>query len=314
MRPLVILNPMSQGGRTGARASRLARVVREHLGETDLVHTERRGHGGELAEMAAEEGRDVVIAVGGDGTIHEVGNGLMRARDRGLRTPKLGIIGQGTGGDFRRTLALEHRLERYGEAIARGRTRLVDVGRAAFIGHDDQPRVAYVLNILSVGLGGVVARDIASSSRLLGGTVAYFTATLAALARSGVAELRCRVTSRGVVEEHRIPTRSLAICNGRFFGGGMEVAPMAAPDDGVLHIVSLGDAPRIRFLLSSLSIYRGRHIERPQVRVLAGEAIEVDLADGAARSAFPLEVDGEPLGRLPLRVDVVPRALEVFVS
>lgn len=314
MRPLAILNPTSQGGKTGERATELTRVLARYLGEVDVVATTHGGHAGELAEAAAEEGRDVVVAIGGDGTIHEVADGLMRARDRGVTIPRLGIVGQGTGGDFRRTLGLEHRLDRYCQVIAEGKIRAVDVGRFGFRGHDGSERRAYFINILSVGLGGLVDRYITRSNRPLGGTVAYFNATLRALAKSEVGMLRCKVTYQGTSREVQLATRTLAVCNGRYFGGGMEVAPMAEPDDGVFHVVSLGDAPKVQFFLSSLSIYRGKHVDLPKTEIFPCESLEVDIENEHVRADFPLDVDGEPLGLLPLRIDVVPRALEVFVG
>lgn len=313
MRPFVILNPSSQGGKTGERAPELARVLGHHIGETEFIHTTHAGHATELAEAAADEGREVVIVIGGDGTIHEVTEGLMRASARGLAVPKLGIVGQGTGGDFRRSLGLEHRLDRYCQVIAAGKTRSVDVGRLTFRAHDGSPQRAYFINILSVGIGGLVDRYITESTRPLGGTVAYFNATLRALARSEVGMLRCKVTHRGESREVRLATRTVAICNGRYFGGGMEVAPMAELDDGVFQVVSLGDAPKLKFFLSSLSIYRGKHIGLPKTEIFPCEAIELDLENEHVRADFPLDVDGEPLGLLPLRVEVVPRALTVFV-
>jgi len=314
MRPLVILNPNSQGGKTGERAPELERVMARYLGETDVVRTTHGGHASELAQEGAAEGRAVVVAVGGDGTVHEVADGLMRAKERGLAVPKLGIVGQGTGGDFRRTLGLEHRLDRYCQAIAGGKTRAVDVGRFRYREHDGADARAYFINILSVGMGGLVDRYITESKRPLGGTVAYFNATLRALANSEVGVLRCRVTCRGETRDLRLATRTVAICNGRYFGGGMEVAPMAEVDDGVFHVVSLGDAAKLPFFVSSLSIYRGKHVDLPKTEIFPCEAIEIDLENGHVRSEFPLDVDGEPLGLLPLRVDVVPRALEIFVG
>ncbi|MBM4375865.1 MAG: diacylglycerol kinase family lipid kinase [Deltaproteobacteria bacterium] len=314
MRPLVILNPNAQGGGTGRRSADLARVIAHHLGEVDIVHTERVRHAVELAEHAADEGRATVVAVGGDGTIHEVVNGLMRAKERGGATPRLGIVGQGTGGDFRRTLGLEHRLDRYCRAIASGKTREVDVGRASFRGHGGDDETAYFINILSVGLGGLVDRYIRESTRALGGSVTYFTATLRALARSEVGVVACRVYHHSEARDVRLSSRTIAICNGRYFGGGMEVAPMGEVDDGLFHIVSLGDAPKLEFFVRSLSIYRGKHIDHPRVEVFPCDAIELRLENERIAEEFPLDVDGEPLGRLPLRVEMVPRALDVFVG
>ncbi|MCC6522501.1 MAG: diacylglycerol kinase family lipid kinase [Polyangiaceae bacterium] len=311
-KPLVILNPHSGGGRAGAAAEELCAVLERHVGAFDVALTERPRHAVGLAEAAAIAGRPAVIAVGGDGTIHEVVNGLMLGRAAGHRPPTLGIVGQGTGGDFRKSLGLEHRLDRYCEAIASGRTRSVDVGRFAYTNDDGARAEAWFVNILSVGMGGLVDRYVARASRSLGGTVAYLGASVRALWQSEVGELACQLHRGGTVEALDLATRSLAICNGQYFGSGMHVAPMARLDDGLFDVVSMGAAPKLRFMLSSLSIYKGKHVDNPAVSVHACDRIVIELANEGIRDRFPLDVDGEPLGLLPIDVRVEPGALSVF--
>jgi diacylglycerol kinase (ATP) len=314
MKPLLVLNPHSQGGRTGRQADELERVVARYVGEIDRADTDGPRHAVDIAEAAAREGRETVIAVGGDGTIHEVVNGLMKARDAGVaKLPRLGVVGQGTGGDFRKTLGFEHRLDRYCEAIAGGKTRTIDVGRIRYRDRAGNDARGFFVNILSAGMGGLVDEYVASSSRSMGGTVAYFGASVKALLKSEVGVLTCTVHERGSEREVEVPTRMIAICNGRFFGGGMEVAPMAAPDDGLFHVVSLGDAPKLKFVLASMSIYSGKHVDRPDVQVFTCDRIQLDLRNESIRDRFPLDVDGEPLGTLPLTIELVPSALQVLV-
>src|SRR5271154_5373667 len=163
--PLLVVNPRSGGGKTGKIFDAMRAPLKRGIGDFDVVFTERGRHAVEFARDAAIEGRDLVIAVGGDGTIHEVVNGLMEAREKGSKVPRLGVIGQGTGGDFRRTLGIEHRLDHYCAAIAAGKTRRVDVGRASFVANDGTPTHAYFVNILSVGIGGIVDHLVAEASR-----------------------------------------------------------------------------------------------------------------------------------------------------
>jgi diacylglycerol kinase (ATP) len=314
MKPLVVVNPHSNGGKTAERASEILAMLRARLGEIDVVRTERSRHAVELAEAAAAEGRETVVAVGGDGTIHEIVNGLMRARASGHTVPRLGIIGQGTGGDLRKTLGLEHRLDRYLEAIASGRSRGIDVGRFSYVDHRNQPAEAYFVNILSMGMGGLVDQYVATLSRSLPGVLAYFAATARALAESRVGQLRCKLRTGEETREVQLRSRNLAICNGQYFGSGMHVAPMAVPDDGRFHIVSLPARGRLSFALSSLSIYSGKHIALPDVTVLSCEAIDIELDNPEARDRFLLDVDGEPMGKLPISVEVVPKAIEIFVG
>lgn len=315
MQPLLIVNPRSGGGRTGQTFDRMRGPIEKALGPVDVAFTDKPRHAAELAEQAALEGRETVIAVGGDGSIHEVASGLLDARERGGTSARLGIIGQGTGGDFRKTLGLEHRLDRYLDAIAGGKTRAVDVGRfsCATTDSDELDRRAWFVNILSVGIGGLVDRYVAQTTRSMGGTAAYFVASLRGLVESAVGVVECTIREGDTTRVEEVHTRNMAICNGRYFGSGMHVAPMAELDDGLFDVVDLGGGSRLRFATLSSSIYSGTHLQRADVRHFRCDRIELRLKNRDVRERFLLDVDGEPLGMLPLVVECVPRALEVFV-
>ena len=312
MRPLVIVNPRSQGGRTGATFGSIRGVIERYLGPVDVATTEASRHAVDLARQAAQDGVATVIAVGGDGSIHEVANGLMQAREGGAKGVRLGIIGQGTGGDFRRSLGLEHRLDHYCQVIADGRTRLVDLGKASFVGNDGAPATSYFINILSVGMGGLVDRYVADMSAKMGGTLAYFLASLRGLVQGEVGRVRVHVRDEDGERTEEIATRVLAICNGRYFGSGMNVAPMAELGDGAFDVVDLGASNILRFAWVNTRIYDAGHLGEPEVRHYRCEKITVELLHQDVAHKFLLDVDGEPLGRLPLTVELVPQALEVF--
>jgi YegS/Rv2252/BmrU family lipid kinase len=308
-RPLAILNPRSGGGRAGRTAADLRAVLERRLGPIDLSATERPGHAVELAREAVQSGRDLVIAIGGDGTLHEVANGVLQAG--GGHGAAIGYVGQGTGGDFRRALGLEHRLDAYVEAIARGRDRVVDAGRARFDGVAGRPEERWFVNILSAGMSGLVDRHVASTTRVLGGTVAYYLASLRALAECPRSRLRCTVELAGARGEHRLEAFMIAICNGTSFGGGMNVAPMARPDDGRLEVIAMDAPSKVAFLAFTRSIYSGAHLGAPGVRHFSCDRVAIELEGDGAPGSFPLDVDGEALGRLPLEVEVVPGALRI---
>ncbi|HVY46086.1 MAG TPA: diacylglycerol kinase family protein [Minicystis sp.] len=313
MLPLLVVNPRSGGGRTGALFEQMRGPVEAALGAFDVALTERPRHAVDLAREAALAGRETVIAVGGDGSIHEVVNGLMQARDRGAGKTRLGVLGAGTGGDFRKSLGIEHRLDRYLAAIAGGKTRRIDVARLAYTTHAGEREAGFFVNILSVGLGGLVDRYVAEAGRTLGGTAAYFLASAKALLESEVGVVACTFHLGETVEQQELSTRNLALCNGRFFGSGMEVAPMAKLDDGVLEVVDLGAAPRLKFALASSRIYKGEHLKSPDVKHFRCDKAKLELLNRGVNARFLLDVDGEPLGTLPIEVELVNRALEVFV-
>ncbi|WP_437674609.1 diacylglycerol/lipid kinase family protein [Sorangium sp. So ce131] len=312
MRPLLIVNPQSSGGKTGKIFDGMLAPIRRILGEVDVARTERARHAVDLAREAALDGRETVVAVGGDGSIHEVVNGLMQARDRGATGTRLGIIGAGTGGDLCRTLKLNRRLDRFCTAIASGSARPLDVGRISYETHGGERAEAFFINVLSAGMGGLVDQIVSQTSRALGNTLAYTMASLRGLVRSRVGRVRCVAALRGETRELELATRNVAICNGRFFGSGMQVAPMARADDGVFDVIDLGGAPPVRFAAVSTGMYTGSHIRHPDVRHFQCDRIELTLLNRDVEPVFLLDVDGEPLGRLPLTVTLEPRAIQVL--
>lgn len=301
MKPLVVVNPQSGGGATGRTFAQMRGAIERALGPVEVAMTERAGHGEELAREGAKAGHELVVAVGGDGTLHEVVCGLVTSGTEA----RLGLIAQGTGGDFRRTLGLEHRLDRYLEALKSGRERAIDVGRFQGAGKEQH----YFVNVLSVGMGGLVDRYVATASRALGGTAAYFGASLRALVTSRLGHVRVKVENEGEEQELLVRSYMIALCNGRYFGSGMKVGPMAELDDGAIDLVALGTTSKVGFALTSSSIYSGDHMKNANTVHLRGQRFELELVNTDASEAFLADVDGEPMGSLPLRVEVMPKAL-----
>lgn len=304
MKPLFVVNPKSGGGATERMWSSMKSTIERALGPIDVEMTKHSGHGAELAREGAKAGHELVVAVGGDGTFHEVVNGLMEAKADN-KEAKVGLIGQGTGGDFRKTLDIEHRLDKYVDALASGRERPLDVGRFSGGGKKDH----YFVNILSAGMGGLVDRYVANASKALGGKAAYFGASLKALVAARLGNVKCKVTLDGTTEDRALRSYMIAVCNGRYFGGGMKVAPKAEIDDGAFDVVALGATSKLGFALTSSSIYSGDHIGRHGTVHFRANKIEMDLANDDAREVFLLDVDGEPMGSLPLTIEAVPKAL-----
>ena len=306
-RPLLILNPISGGGLAGRTASQVRAVLERRLGPVDLAVTQGPADAIGIAHQAVARGRALLIAVGGDGTLHEVANGVLDAGGGAA----IGYIGQGTGGDFRRTLAIEHRLDAYAEAIGSGRERRIDAGRIRYRAPDGATRTRWFVNIVSVGMGGLVDSYVSDTTKALGGKAAYFWASVRALVACRRGRLRCDVTLAGDRRERRVDSLMMAICNGRYFGSGMHVAPMAKLDDGRFEVISLDAPTKLAFAISSRRIYRGAHLSSPGAEHFGCDRISIDLEDEAARGVFLLDVDGEPLGGLPLEVELVPGALRL---
>ena len=322
-RPLVIANPSAGGGRTGRDLTHLLSALRDALGEIDVVTTAGARQATDLAAAAAGARRPLVISVGGDGTLHEVVNGLMRAREArpgapvpAAALPALGVIATGTGGDFGRALGIAPRMEDYLRAVAGGHERAVDVGQARFTGTDGGPVERYWINVLSAGVGGLVDRYAAGAPAVLGGRIAYAQAAMRGIVMCRRVRLRCRVTRPdGDDVERLLDSHAVAVCNGTTFGGGMRIAPMARPDDGLLEVIAFETRTRWRLVGRFLTVYAGTHTSEPGVHHFTCRALRLEPLDPPAlppgAGVFPLDVDGEALGDVPLEVSLIEHALRV---
>jgi diacylglycerol kinase (ATP) len=306
MRPLVIVNPHAAGARAGRRTARLGPDVRAALGPFDLVKTEHRGHAEELARAAAAAGRELVVSVGGDGTLNEVVNGVLDAGGGRAEDVAVGFIPQGTGGDFRRSMGFAD-TDACLRALASGATRRLDVGLLEYAEADGSRQRRYFANIVSAGMGGLVDRYVVEAPPVVGGTLAYYIAAIRALGAAPLARVRCRVTVGEDVEWREIDSRVIAVCNGSYFGSGMHMAPGASMDDGRLEVVSVGTRTRAETVMKSPSIYVGRHLAFKAVQSFHCTAIQVTV--DAPPERFPLDVDGDAIGYPPFSVRVVPGAL-----
>jgi YegS/Rv2252/BmrU family lipid kinase len=296
--------------------------LQARIGALDLALTEHAGHATELAARAAAEGRALVVSVGGDGVMSEVANGLLAAPGT---PPALGIVSAGTGGDFGRSLDIAPQREAYLDAIAAGRERFVDVGRARFVANDGGAVERWFVNVLSAGIGGLVDRYTAAMPAAVPGRAAYGAATLGAVVSCRRRDVLCRATlADGTAFERVLTTYAVVIANGHTFGGGMRVAPAARVDDGLLDVILVETPTKFTMLRHFLSIYRGRHLTKPGVSAFSCTKVELSAAAAAAVTSssaaasarpggfFPLDVDGDALGDLPLAVEVVPRRLRVL--
>jgi YegS/Rv2252/BmrU family lipid kinase len=301
-RALAVVNPQSAGGRTAKRWPALEARLRERLGPLDVEHTRGPRDAERIAREAARAGTERIIVAGGDGTLSEVATGLL---GNGLgEYAELGILPLGTGGDFARGLGIPADFDQAIDCIAGGVTRKVDAGRVDYRGADG-PRTAYFVNVASFGISGLVNERVSGSSRALGGTLAFALGALRAIFEYESQHVVIRVDGEVV---HDAPLILAAGANAPFFGGGMHVAPGAEVDDGYLDLVVVGALSKLRLVALLARGYRGEHVHHPVVTQHRGRVIEADALEGRV----PIELDGDPLGSLPARYEVLPGALRVL--
>jgi len=295
-----LVNPASDNGATGKRWPALAHraAVLGLTGETLL--SERPGHIVELAEQAARNGAELVVAVGGDGTLNETVNGLMRA---GTPT-ELAVVAIGTGMDFVRTYGIPTRFDDAVRTVLTGRTRTIDVGRVSYRTWAGDAAERYVCNVGSVGMSAAVARRANGMSKMLGGRATFFYALVRVFF-----EWQNTVVEVALDGERRSARmHDVIIANGRYHGGAMLLAPDAQPDDGLFDVLTIGDVTKLDFITTAPKLYRGTHLSHPKIDLVRARVVEVD-----ARERLPIELDGEQVGTTPARFEVVPSALRVRV-
>lgn len=301
--PLIIVNPASASGKTGRRWPKLASRVLQALPGARIVHTQAKGDGARLAREAITEGVKHIVAVGGDGTIHEVVNGLFDPQGQPL-APDLTLspIPMGTGSDLCRSLGLPRDPE---EAVKhlKGPGRPIDAG---WVRKADGSGEAFI-NIASVGLSGQVAKHFEEHGK--GGGLSYLMGIFTASSGYQNQALRLTLTYEdGRTEQIERTCYACAVANARYFGSGMPIAPDAIADDGVFQLVIVGDLSLGEVTRRLPALYRGSHLNKPKF-----ESFDVTRVSFEPLGETPVwvELDGEHSQALPASFEVRPASLKI---
>ncbi len=310
----LIVNPMARGGWLKKKWPVIEPILQRTLGPLEVVFTKQQGDGRPLARGALEAGAKLVLAMGGDGTASEVAAGLLEyqeARTGGEPSASFGIIPAGTGGDLGRTIGTPRDIEQAAQKVAGSSGRLIDAGRIEYIAHNGQPASGYFINVVGVGVAGLVDMYAAETSRLFGGRAAYFWASLRGTLNYKNAALRLRIDDEPARE---LRAYLIAVGNGGYFGAGMHVAPKAAIDDGQLELVTVGDLSFAEKVNLGRYIYSGTHLSLPKMASQRARRVIIEPIIGSGTAAAPpvlLDIDGEAPGRLPATLSVLPGAIRL---
>lgn len=296
----IILNPTAGRGRGARVESELCSYLQAEGLDFDLAHTAGPWHAAELAEQAVADGFELVVAAGGDGTTHEVVNGLMAASGGG-EAGTLGVIPIGSGSDFAYTAGVPAGLRAACERLARGQVRVVDVGRVTMRGEGSR----YFDNSVGIGFDAVVTVE-SRKVKWLRGMALYLPVVLKTVFLS-------LKIPRVVIEydEHRIEQSALMIvvANGPREGGGFLVAPDAQPDDGLFDLCIADEVSRPAMLGLIPYFIQGTHVDRDPVTMARAKRVTISSPDDLVA-----HVDGEVLcteGH-QIECELLPRRLRVW--
>lgn len=290
-----VINPAAGNG----RGRRNWEQLEPELSRAGISYTARMttgpgdGQPQTLAAVAAAAPGDVIVAIGGDGTAGEVAGGLVQSNRASELA--LGVISSGTGNDLARTLGLPGDARQAFDVIAAGKKATLDAGMAS--GH-------CFLNVAGVGFDAAVANAANKSPKFLGGTVPYVLGLLRTL--WGYRPVPMELDVDGTVYEGRFLL--VAVANGRYFGGGMKIAPQAEVADGAFDVVMAGDLGRLETLRMLPRIYKGTHVSHPKVVIVRARQIGVRV-----KGELYCQADGELLPTVPTEFSVRSHALSVLV-
>ena len=303
-----ILNPTAGNGDAGRQRPNIEQELAKHTDQWVVWETERSGHATELAQQAGEEGYNIVVAIGGDGSVHEVSNGLMRIpKDK---RPILGVIPFGTGGDFRRSIEVPKNVPQAVNILAKGTDRTIDIGLAKVTNSNGEPEQKYFINVAGFGANGEVADKSNRWSKRFGGRVTFLNATLHTTFTYHAPKVRLKWTNNSTKTSDTWTGELLScfLANAAFCGGGMQVAPTTALGDGQIHLRVLPKMSVPSQLFHLPKLYTDEIHKVPDSVVQTISSLE---AAPHRREVIQIDLDGELAGKLPAEFSLIENAIKV---
>ena len=277
------------------------RFERLDLGSVEFVYTLREKHAIELGRKATESGCDYLIGVGGDGTLHELVNGILQSKVPAEEHPVLGLLPYGSANDFARTAGISKSFDKLIGLILSGSIQKIDLGKIIL---QKAQLTRYFINIAGVGLGPEVVQGLEGSSSNLGPRFNYFRHIVKGFLGYAKKEVSC--SSKDWQWKGKL--LQMALANGRYFGNAICVAPDAALDDGDFQVVIFGNLSIWDYLKNLRKLKKGLKIKHPEVHYYhAGEMVL------ESEESCGIEADGEYVGLLPARISVIPEAISFLM-
>jgi len=305
MRTQLIINPASARGNMARRYPQIEQILRAENFSFDAVFTERRGHATDLARAAVNAGYDLIVAVGGDGTLNEVVNGMVTQDGKAVNpNAVLGVISSGTGADFVRTANIPRDMFLAARHLARATQAIpLDLGQITYR-VNDQPAVRFFANVAGMGFDAQVVARLEQMGKRGSGTIPYYSALVATLSRFHNFDLTLTIDGKTI----RGKMNPIVVCNGKYFGGGMMIGPNASLNDGKFHVVFGHDFTALELLLATPKLYNGTILTHPKATEYVAETITVESPERVM-----IQADGELIGEGPATFRICPAALKLRV-
>ncbi len=299
----VVVNPASANGSTGKHWPRIAATFEQEGFSYVYSFTEGPWDAAEITRRYLQEGYELIVSVGGDGTANEVVNGFFWEGKPIRKSAALGFISTGTGGDLGRAIGTPRDLGEATRHIMNSPLRPIDLGRATFVNKEGKQETRYFINIAGLGLDGDIVGRVNRSSKALGGFISFLWGTLVGLALYQNQKMAVSVDGRLICDE---PVTLVVVGNGSHFGGGMNAFPDALLDDGLFEIIVLRDFSKLNLLVTLPRVYTGTHLKNPRINCTRGKKVTISNGSRAL-----LNLDGEQPGSAPAEIEILPMAINL---
>ncbi len=304
---IVIVNPRAAAGKVRKRLVDIEAAVSDSFGPCEVRASDETGGVTRLVSEAVNESVERLIIVGGDGTVNEAINGFADPSTGELMKgcPPMVFLPSGTGCDFARSIGASG-VGIVG-ALQNLTFRTIDVGRIVVTDDDGERVPRYFLNIASIGVSAAIAQNVNLGSKRLGGKAAFAVAAVTTLFSWRDRRVRLRIDDSF---DEELTVSAVVVANGRFFGGGMKVAPHAVLDDGLFDVIIMEGLGVFKFVMNSRKVYRGEHLDVPGIRSVRGKKISMEPLDDMGK--VPAEMDGEHPGFLPVECTIIEGGVRVL--
>ena len=299
-----IVNPVSSNGKTEHRWPDHKEKIIDAGIDLKIKMTHYPGHAVKLTQDALKMGYRTIMAVGGDGTVNEVLNGFYKNGEMINQNAVLLIFSQGTGSDYIRSLNLTKNVYDIIDIYKRYNIRKVDIGKITYLDFDNIERTRYFINTADVGIGGETVEFVNQSSKIMGGLLTYLYGVIRTLIKYENKKMKLKIDDKVVKDDI---LNSIMISLGKYFAGGMPIAPEAKVDDGIFDITILGNLSKIETVLNLYRAYKGTHIYYKKIDYLKGKKISIE-----SDKRVLIDIDGECAGILPAEFEIYKQVFPIL--
>lgn len=301
---MAVINPVSSGGKTAKRWPKINKYFKDEFANFTEKFTTKPGDAVKIAKEAVEKDYDYLLAVGGDGTVNEIVNGMLLAKTKNLKA-KLIIYAQGTGSDLSRTLNLPKEISKFIELIKRGKSRKIKVIEAEFSNSEQEKENRYFFNVADCGMGAEVAKKLNEDNKMISGSLNYLIKIFSVLFNYQNKEMKIEADNKLIYQGK---TNTAVIAHGNYFGGGIKVAPEADLYGSSLNLVLLKDFSKLGIILNMIKGYQGNHLSHTLVESHQAKEIKIITTE-----EVKLELDGESVGFCDASFEISDKEISVII-